>query len=237
MIEFVRVLIGSTEPVACRRCAGSASRTPDARPLELVDADLASTAREWTRGPGPNVWFEGLEPFVHPQLPQVIGSAAAKGFERIRLTTDGGALSQGGNAGGVVRTGVTHIDIVLLGDRASHDRLTGFDGLFDAATAGAAAFLAAGRAEGRRLTLSGRVVLCRHNVDSAPAAVAALASCGATAVAIDASGLEASAAGKLAIEACLQTATVNRAAAFVTGWSAARGIDSVAPWRVSEVTT
>lgn len=229
MITFAEVAIGSGGICGCSRCGGPAGM---ARSVGRIITDLEQSGSDWSAGPGPNVVFTGFEPFAHPELPAIVEAAVSRGFERVRLRTDGGALSRPGNAAGVLGAGVHQLEVVILGGPDTHDALSGRAGLFQSASAGAAAFLSEATRLGKRVAVSGHVPICRHNIAETPAAVAALASFGATAVHIDASAYDdARSEAPQLIAAALETATVNRLAAYVTGWDGR--IDPVftrAPW-------
>ena len=217
MIVFSEIAIGTGGEVGCVLCArGTSQATP--RSLADVAADLDATATAWSDGPGPNVAFVGFEPFRHPELPPLIAAAATRGFERIRLRTDGGALAQAGNAAGAYAAGVRHLELLVLGDKEAHDRLTGRPELFEAACAGAAAFTATG-AQLSPVLVTGRVPLCKHNIARAPAAVAELGRMGAIAVVLDCAALKPSDANAALVDAALDTGTVNRVAVHAEAWS------------------
>ncbi|HSK47666.1 MAG TPA: hypothetical protein VLA05_06660 [Coriobacteriia bacterium] len=215
MITFVEVAIGSDGELGCRRC-GASSTQPHVRRASDVGAELASIATGWRYGPGPNVSFIGIEPFVHPELPQLIAAATSAGFSRVRLRTDGGALAKADNAAGAFSAGVRHLEIVLLGSAKTHDERSGRSGLFDDAAAGATAFSRA--AESSAVSITARIPVCRHSVFDVAGAVVAAAALGASAATIDASGLKWSTDREALLDAALETATVNRVAACVINW-------------------
>lgn len=213
MIRFAEIEIGSGECSTCSRCSASADRVP--RGMPAIESDLARVAAAWEFGPGPNVIFCGFEPFDHPQLPAVIARAAQSGFERIGLRTSGGALTVPANAKGVIVAGVRFVELVLLGDEASHDSLAGLSGAFADAVAGCRAFVTSAAEAGADVAVFCRVPACRHNVTALSGAVAGGASAGALAVHIDAESLPATAA-EAVIAAC-EVAAMSRMAAYVTG--------------------
>lgn len=231
MITYVKVPIGTGGVPACVACAMTKDIAP--LPLAAVDDALGRAAARVAPGAVFNVALTGIEAFSHPELPRLIGAARAHGADRIRLSTDGRFLAQGGNAYGAVSAGVTHLELVLVGgDAAAHDRLTKRPGAFDSACAGAREFIAAARSSA---LLSGRIPLCRHAVADAPATVALLASLGAVAVELDASSLNGSPAHAGLLAAACETATVNRVAAWVTGWDGELPVPYVTPpWRTED---
>jgi hypothetical protein len=217
MVVFAEIAIGTQGELACVQCSGT-TRQAQPRPLEDVDAEMDAVFAQWCAGPGPNVAFIGFEPFRHPQLPPLIAAAASRGAQRIRLRSDGGALAQPGNAAGAYAAGVGHLELVLLGDGETHDRLAARPGLFESARLGAAAFAAAA-ADRSPVAITGRLPLCKHNIAVAPAAVVGLAAMGAIAVTLECSGLKQSDTNESLVAAALDTATVNRVAAYAEGWS------------------
>lgn len=230
MIAFRDISIGTGGELSCSSCFRAAERAP--RPLADIVAEAARIVDEWDEhAPGPNIGLVGYEPFAHPELPALIAATHATGIERLRLRTDGGALSQPGNAEGVFGAGVRHLElIVLAGDPATHDRLAGASGLFAATAQGAAAYASVARGSGERAVLTGYVPMCKHNAGDVSAAVAHLASLGASAVQLAlAPGIAESHAD--AVRAALDTATVNAMAGWVTGDGAASfGVYASGPW-------
>lgn len=123
-----------------------------------------------------------MEPFRHPELPEIILGLAESGVERIGLLTDAAGLGVSENAVGAVDAGLRHLHVPLLGpDAASHDPLTSGAG-FDATARGIGRFLEAARAADAPVAVVGVVPLCAHTRASAAATVAAFARLGAVAV-------------------------------------------------------
>jgi hypothetical protein len=230
MITFAEVQIGSGDVCPCVRC-GAPSGSP--RTVADVHADYDAVREGWVYGPGPNALLTGFEPFAHPELPAVISGGAARGFERMRLRTDAGALSQGGNAAGLLSAGVRQLEVVLLGGQEAHDLLSGRPGLFDAARSGVSTFVGQAGLARERVVVTGFVSLCRHSIEDAAQAVAALGSMGAVAVQLDAVSLPDTESNSRLLDAVLETATINRVAAFVTGWRRPVGsLREAPPWRI-----
>ena len=153
----------------------------------------------------------GPEPFGDPELPAIsVTGAAAAGVQRIALRTDGGALASVDNARGVLHVGVRQIEVVVLGDEPQHDTLTETPGLFALATRGIAEFSETARDAGVTATVTGRIVVCRHNLESLPNAVAALAKVGVVSVVLEVSESARKATGMRAwVSAALETGMVN----------------------------
>lgn len=230
MVTFTEFTIGTGGIAPCAQCARKGGASAPA-PTDMAETGISAHRSE---NPGlTGAALVGFEPFAHPQLPAIIAALRAQGEERIRLRTDCGALVTPGNAEGVVGAGVRHLEAVFLSDRETHDRLTGRAGLFEAATRGVRAFLAAATAADARAVLTGYVPLCAHNVRTAAFAVAHLASLGAVAVHVDAT--RASKGDEAHVLAALDTAAASGVAAFATGWPSPleRPYDR-APWLVEE---
>lgn len=226
MIRFAQVILGSGEAVTCASC--HPRREPSMRPAEEVLGEIAGLVASWPGGPGPNLAFVGAEPFAHPRLPQLIQAATESGCERVRLRTDGGALAVSGNAMGAFQAGVRHIELVLLGgDAATHDRLSGRPGLFDAAMVGVNSFTAAARAAGEAVAVTGYLPVCRHSAPHLSATLLAVARLGAVSALVEpASGFELS---PVVVGEALRTATVARVAIHGPGVAPF----SAGPWVVS----
>lgn len=235
MITFAVVDIGVGGVAPCVLCArGGSADVVKPHALEKVALSIAVALPQDSRPEVGGVAFDGFEPFSHPELPALITLAREAGCERIRLTTDAGALSSPANARGVLDAGVRQIEVVLTGDQETHDRITGRPGLHAAAVAGARAFREVADAAGAHVMVTGRVPVCRHNASAAAFAVADLARAGALAVRVAVATTRA--ADRPGIEAALETAAANGLAAFVTG------VDlelprpqETAPWRLVEV--
>lgn len=180
MISFADVSIGDGGTTCCTRCVALSPR--EFLSQDQVLARVSGVVSGWDAGPGPNVAFGGPEPFEYPGLPDIVAGAAAVGVQRIRLRTDGGALSVDGNASGVIHAGVRHIELVVLGGQAVHDELSAVPGLFAAAIQGASAFRSAAHEARATVAVTGSITVCRHNLAALPGAVAALAEMGAVAV-------------------------------------------------------
>ncbi len=188
LLRFADVSLGSGGLPACMRCSAGDAFEP--RPGGDVIAEALAVVESWDRsafGPGPNLSFVDAEPFSHPELPGVVFATAEAGASRIRLRTGGEALSAPENAEGVLHAGIRHVEIVLLAGGQEHDALAGRSGAFEALSKGAGALVEAARTHGTVIALTGRVPVCRHNLEHASSAVAALASLGASAVVLDVS--------------------------------------------------
>jgi hypothetical protein len=148
--------------------------------------EIRASAAAWRGGSGPNVWLAGAEAFAHPDLPALIECAVAAGAVRVKLTTGGAALAVGQNAAGSLAAGVRHVEVVLLaGDPALHDALAGSIGAHDEAMRGVASLRAAAGRTAAAISITGRIPVCPHNIESVPQAVALLAQSGADAVVVD----------------------------------------------------
>jgi hypothetical protein len=130
--------------------------------------------------------------------------------------------------------GVRQLEIVALGGSAAeHERLAGRPGLFEAARSGVGSYLAAAAGQGLSADVVGYVPACRHNVSQLPQVLAWLAEIGVSAAHLDALALKDSDQNHAWLQASLETATLNRVAAFVSGWTRPMGsLYDIAPWRV-----
>jgi molybdenum cofactor biosynthesis enzyme MoaA len=234
LVGFYEVAIGEGGVLGCRRCTPAAAQGA-VHPADSVIRCLDEIAAA-VDGDRRNVSFVGMEPFRHPELPLIVGAASQRGFARIRLVTDGGALARGGNAAGVIAAGVRQVELVLLGPPAVHDDLSGRPGLFAAAESGVASFVRAAESAGAAVAVSSVLRACPHNAAELPAAVAAAARLGVGAIVIDVADLKASQTNQDVVFAALDTATVNRVAASLRGWpDEGPAIYRRAPWDLCEV--
>lgn len=230
MITFCEIEIGAGGIAPCVMCSRKDISGAGPYPSEAVRERLVEAARGWCAGPGPNVTFGGFEPFSHPELPVLIRMAIDLGYGAVRLTTDAGALSMPGNAEGAIAAGVRQIEVVLLADGDEHDRLTGREGLFEAADAGVRSFLDAAARAGVPVAVTGLVPFCRHNAEHAPLAVARLAQWGSVAVHVNAD--KAPEANRPFVIAALDTAAANACAGSVSGLDGEVPVPwAIRPWR------
>lgn len=208
MLEFAIVEVGEGPPLGCRRCGAPSPQ--HYHPTDEVISGIHSAADASASVPGPNVVLTGPEPFGHPALPDLVAACAEAGFERIGIETDGGALSIPGHVAGLLGAGVTHLYVrMFAADEESANALSGRPGLGHAVEAGIPAYLAAAERAGVTVCVTVVVPLCRHNLDSLPATVAALASWGVHAVRLEVAGQLPSGAPAVVAAAC-DTGMVNR---------------------------
>jgi MoaA/NifB/PqqE/SkfB family radical SAM enzyme len=81
--------------------------------------------------------FDGGEPTLHAELLALVGHAAALGYERIAVTTNGRRCSYPAFAARLARSGVTTVLVSLHGpDAAVHGALVGVPDAFDQTVAG-----------------------------------------------------------------------------------------------------
>lgn len=216
MISFAEVAVGTGEPVSCGRCVQAEPAT--LLPAERILAEIRRTVSAWREGPGPNVALVGGEPFAHPELPAIISAAVDAGVVRLRLRTGAGALRAHGNADGAVDAGVRHLEVVALGQGWGHDAPAGAAGSFADTLAGVRAFRGAADARCLDVAVTGLVPVCRHNLEQAAAAVAALGRAGAVSVALDVAESAARSVGAAEwLQAAVDTGVVNRVWVYVRG--------------------
>lgn len=182
MLDFALVRTGEGQPVSCRRC-------PDGPINEAYDAVTISRSLDTVlshagQAGAPDILFAGGEPLALDEFATLVATARTTGARRIAALTCGAPLADEGDTSLLVREGLRHAHIGLLGPAAdSNDDLLGTSG-FDAAMAGMRAFRAAGADQGVRVALYGRVPVCAHNMELLPETVSRLAREGATAVAL-----------------------------------------------------
>ena len=84
-----------------------------------------------------SIMIRGSEPFMHLNLVDIIFELRRAGVARIGVRTDGGALSNPQTARGCIDAGVRVFEIlVLAGDAATADRISGTQGLHAASLRG-----------------------------------------------------------------------------------------------------
>lgn len=208
VIRFAHISLGEGGGPACHRCARPVPATRF-RAGDDVRAEIREVAADWEVPGGPNVLFDGFEPFAHPELPALIEAARSSGYRRIGLETDGGALAQAGNAAGSLHAGVRHLRIRTLGLDEAGDELAGRPGLAFLVTSGVRLFREAAEAAGVPVAVSAAVPVCAHNADALPAIVAALARAGVGAVRLEGAGQGGVRLADRVAAAC-DTGTVNR---------------------------
>lgn len=184
MLEFAKVSVGDGGGVKCTLC--SPPEPPVFRPVEEIVADVERLAgAAGTTGLGPNVELSGPEPFSHPHFLDVVRSCVRAGVARLRVDTDGAYLAEEEHAATVLEAGVLHVRVTLLGgEAASHDRLIGRPGAFEAARGGMATYLEAMKGASSRAMLSGYVPVGRHNYEELTELVGAFVTAGARYVAL-----------------------------------------------------
>jgi len=239
LIAFTEIVLGHGGLPACGHC-GAQSRTAMRSAAHVVE-DLRLAARSWSQGPGPNVVLGGAEPFLHPELPSIVTAARASGVRRLMITSGGEALAVGQNAMGSLDAGVRLLELVLLaGAPAPHDDLLGRQGAYEAALAGARAFLSAAALRGYDIALFGRVPVCRHNTAHVAGAGAALGALGASAVFVDMSTAADVAPAAGWFDSVADTGMVNRTWAWFSGSDPGASVSAphlAAPWSLTAVAT
>ncbi len=214
VLTFIRIPLGTGNTVACTRCAVHAPVPVVHRAVgEVVSAVTAALAAAPTSG----VMFTGPEPFSHPSLPAIIGSAITAGAERIGVVTSAAALAYGENAAGSIGAGLRFIEVPLLGpDADSHDLLARSMGAFESTREGVARFRAAADAAGTRVAVRGTIEVCAHTVSQLSAAVVTFASWGASSIELHCTG-PLDGRGVEHVRAACETGMVNGVWVAVTG--------------------
>lgn len=161
MIRFKRCDLGVSQSVGCALCSGG-----KAIPLSLPDiqANIENLLDSDPENGDLGVLIGGLEPFMYPQLPEVISLLVLKGFKRVALQTDGGALANPQAAAGCIASGVRTFVIQLRGvDASMHDRLSHAPGLFRAMEQGIAAVRQIASDQNYSVAIIMQIELCPHN--------------------------------------------------------------------------
>lgn len=210
MIRFAEVLIGEGGGVRCSRChvEGGGVTYRDA---EAVRAEVTAVCAFWDTPPGPNIVFTGAEPFGHPALPSLIGSAVEAHCRRVCLDTDAIACASPQNAGGSLMAGVRHLRWTVLGGTPGvHDALVATPGALDASVEGVRSFRALAADQSLDVSVTAVLPVCRHNVHDLPAAVLVAVRAGADAVRlrVEDGGLDLGSAVPWLVAAC-DTGVVN----------------------------
>jgi MoaA/NifB/PqqE/SkfB family radical SAM enzyme len=220
VVPFTRIEIGTGGLPVCTRC-GVATLSRARTPAEVCE-EIRASAAAWSGGSGPNVWLAGAEAFAHPDLPALIDCAVSAGAVRVKLTTGGAALAVGQNAAGSLDAGVRHVEVVLLaGSPALHDALAGHSAAFDDALRGVAALHSAAEQAAAVISITGRIPVCPHNIESVPELVALFARSGADAVIAEVTPGVASRVPQGWVAAVADTGVVNSV------WVTFSGVDTV----------
>ena len=129
--------------LACdQRCIHCGSRAGKARPDELTtDECLDLIAQMQALGVGEVVLLGG-EAYLRSDLPRLVRAIRDAGMA-CTMTTGGRSLTPK-RAGALVEAGISAVNVSIDGMRASHDRLRGIDGSWDAAFEAIAMLRAAG---------------------------------------------------------------------------------------------
>jgi len=179
VLRFEQIMIGEGGLPSCGRCASHSD--PVFRPVEEIIPEIRQAALMHC-GPVLNISFLGAEAFLHHDMPALVTAAIEADAHRVGVMTGGQALSHGSNAEGILHAGVRHVDIVCLGDEATHDGLAQTRGSYAAAREGVRTLRSAAEKAGLHIAVMGHVPVCRHNVHAIPDAVAGLISMGVVAV-------------------------------------------------------
>lgn len=145
-----------------------------ADPSEAEERGLSTEKAAWAlvsgfRSGHRSVSFIGGEVTIRGDFVKLAAAARRTGYEDIRLVTNGVRLSEPGYVDSLMAAGVTGVDVSLHSHRAEmHDRLLGFPGAFEKATA------ALSLLKGHPIRLGVNIVINRLNCGELPETVAAL---------------------------------------------------------------
>jgi radical SAM protein with 4Fe4S-binding SPASM domain len=125
--------------LACRHCG---SRAAHARPDELTTAECLDLVRQMHELGVREVTLIGGEAYLRPDWLELVRAIRARGMEC--TMTSGGRGLDAERCRAAAAAGLQSVSISLDGVRATHDRLRGVSGSFDAALAALRALRAAG---------------------------------------------------------------------------------------------
>ncbi len=150
----------------------------------------------WARSEGAvGAWFGGGEPSLHPDLVWAIGRARARGFDQVRLQTNGMRLAYAKFARRCAGAGLDQVGLSVKGARApTHDRITRTPGGFELMRQAVGHLIALG------VQVEAEVLVTRHNLDELKACVDVFGALGVERFSfwlVSLHGLPASAAGAL----------------------------------------
>lgn len=134
----------------CAHCYAEA--TPLAAPDELSRPEAESMLEDLARFGCPVVLFSGGEPFLRPDLTELVRYTVKLGMRAV--ISSNGTLISGLKARELKRAGVSYIGISLDGLEDTHDEFRGVPGAFRSAMQGIAMVRAAEIKVGLRLTIN-----------------------------------------------------------------------------------
>lgn len=170
MLHFADIVLGQSGARRCTRCTRSS--TDSYRDAPEIVPEIHSAVHEWGERPGPNFSFCGAEPLGHLAIFELLEVARVGGARRIRLETDARALSDLAIADRILRAGVRHLTIPLLGSTPEvHNALAGPSASLHETLAGAHAFAETAEQAGLPVHITARVPVCHHNLHDTPAIV------------------------------------------------------------------
>jgi molybdenum cofactor biosynthesis enzyme MoaA len=130
MIIFRELLMGKGHETPCTLCVDRSPGKTESFSFPDIEARIAEVS------PSPAM-MRGFEPFSHPDLVRIVSTLVRAGIKQIGMRTDGGAVSNPQAAQGCIDAGVRVFEIpILSGHAEKSDRMTGTQGLHDAALRG-----------------------------------------------------------------------------------------------------
>lgn len=141
----------------CKYCYMSAAPTREAiLPLKLVTRSIKEAKKIGIKG----IWLSGGEPFLYPELSEVINSAAKQNALKINISTNGTLI--GKNEATLLKATNVNVGVSIDGPEMYQDKISGVVGAFKQASRGIEHLTSAG-------VLTGIVsVICKDNLAMLP---------------------------------------------------------------------
>lgn len=213
MLAFREVPMAAGTEAVCRRCAvaGGHALSDAAETVSRLHEHASVQADV-------GLFFTDTGSLDLDELVRLASEAARSGASRIALRTSGQPLRDNQAAEALLESGVRVLEMVFLGPGPEqHDALAGIPGSFDAAAGAIALVTEAAAALGVRVALRGRIPVCSHNLQDAPATVMRLAELGVSSMVLACDpALDPRRSADWVAAAC-DTGTVNRVWVAVTG--------------------
>jgi len=179
MITFKELRIGTGAAYACTLCGKRNGVPAGPMPLSEIDVHIDAIAPA-------SVMMRGFEPFKHPNLVGIISQLTQSGVRQIGMRTNGGALSSPRDAQGCIEAGVRVFEVpILAGAAKKSDRMSGIQGLHEAALQGVRQINASASDLNANTFVCAIVPICSHNTNQLIGITQAALSAGAQAIRIE----------------------------------------------------
>ena len=165
MITFQELLIGKGGETSCRLCARKIDEGVPA-PLSDIEQRITEIVSQSEEATSLSVMMTGFEPFMHPDLVQIVSALTHAGVRQIGMRTNGRALGNPQAAQGCIDAGVRVFEIPFFAGSAElSDRLSGIPGLFQTSQAGVKQVIESSSNLQVKTFVSALIPLCSHNRD------------------------------------------------------------------------